>query len=124
MKNEWNMTEDDCDKYAKDCAELRKNCEESKRLNDATPAEWNKASKTAYGKLHHPEDPAIQKQIGGNHYNRYAIQPVDFIIANNLDWCEANAVKYITRWKDKNGVEDIKKAMHYLEILLERVQDD
>ena len=49
---------------------------------------------------------------------------MDFIIANDLDWCEGNAIKYITRWKDKNGVEDIKKAIHYLEILLERVQND
>ena len=63
-------------------------------------------------------------QVGGDHYNRYTIQPVDFIIANNLDWCEANAVKYITRCKDKNGVEDIKKAIHYLEILLERLQNE
>ena len=60
------------------------------------------------------------KQVGGNHYNRYEIQPIDFIIANNLDWCEANAVKYITRWKDKNGVEDLRKAIHYLEMLIQR----
>ncbi len=93
-------------------------------LNSATSSQWDKASNTVYGKLYHPEDPAIQKQIGGNHYSRYTIQPVDFIIANNLDWCEGNAIKYITRWKDKNGVEDIKKAIHYLEILLERVQND
>ena len=93
-------------------------------INEATPQEWDKASTTVYGKLYHPNDHSIKKQIGGNPYNRYAIQPVDFIIANNLDWCEANAVKYITRWKDKNGVEDIKKAIHYLEILLERVENE
>jgi len=93
-------------------------------INNATPAEWDKASKTVYGRLYHPNDHAIKKQIGGDHYNRYAIQPVDFIIANKLDWCEANAVKYITRWKDKNGVEDIKKAIHYLEILLERIEHE
>ena len=93
-------------------------------INEATPQEWDNASTTVYGKLFHPDDPAIQKQVGGSHYNRYTIQPVDFIIANDLDWCEGNAIKYITRWKDKNGVEDIKKAIHYLEILLERVQND
>ncbi|MAO21022.1 MAG: hypothetical protein CMJ25_09755 [Phycisphaerae bacterium] len=74
--------------------------------------------------MYHPNDHAIEKQVGGNHYSRYAIQPVDFIIANKMDWCEANAIKYITRWKDKNGVEDIKKAIHYLEILLERIENE
>lgn len=89
-------------------------------INDATPEQWDKASKTAYGKLMHPNDTAIKRQVGGNHYNRYEIQPIDFIIANKLDWCEANAVKYITRWKDKNGVEDLRKAIHYLEMLIQR----
>jgi len=91
-----------------------------KSINDATPAEWNKASKTVYGKLNHPNDTAIKRQVGGTHYNKYEIQPIDFIMANNLDWCEANAVKYITRWKDKNGVEDLRKAIHYLELLIQR----
>jgi hypothetical protein len=89
-------------------------------INEAKPEDWDKASKTAYGKLMHPNDTAIKRQVGGNHYNRYDIQPIDFIIANNLDWCEANAVKYITRWKDKNGVEDLRKAIHYLEMLIQR----
>ena len=89
-------------------------------INDATPEQWDKASKTAYGKLMHPNDTAIKRQVGGNQYNRYEIQPIDFIIANKLDWCEANAVKYITRWKDKNGVEDLRKAIHYIEMLIQR----
>jgi len=96
-------------------------------INDATPEQWDKTSKTAYGKLYHPQDQqkhdpvgAIKRQVGGTHYNRYEIQPIDFIIANKLDWCEANAVKYITRWKDKNGVEDLRKAIHYLELLIQR----
>lgn len=90
-------------------------------INSATPEEWDKASKTVYGKLYHPNDHAIKRQVGGSHYSRYKIQPVDFILANDLDWCEANAIKYITRHKDKNGVEDIRKAIHYLEILIERM---
>jgi hypothetical protein len=49
-------------------------------------------------------------------------QPIDFIIDNNLDWCEANVVKYITRWRDKNGIEDLRKAMHYIQLLIEREQ--
>ena len=74
----------------------------------------------SYGKLNAPQRHSIKRQVGGNHYNKYEIQPIDFIMANNLDWCEANAVKYITRWKDKNGVEDLRKAIHYLEILIQR----
>ena len=89
-------------------------------INEAKPEDWDKASKTAYGKLMHPSDTAIKRQVGGTHYNRYEIQPIDFIIANKLDWCEANAVKYITRWKDKNGVEDLRKAIHYIEMLIQR----
>ena len=54
-------------------------------INDATPEQWDKASKTVYGKLMHPNDTAVQRQVGGNHYNRYEIQPIDFIIANKLD---------------------------------------
>jgi len=95
-----------------------------KSINEATPEQWDKASKTVYGKLYHPNDQAIKKQVGGSHYNRYSIQPVDFILANKLDWCEANAIKYITRHKDKGGVEDVRKAIHYLEILLERMVNE
>ena len=65
-------------------------------------------------------DRAYKRQVGGNHYSRYNIQPIDFIIDNNLDWCEANVVKYITRWRDKNGLEDLRKAMHYIQLLIER----
>ena len=93
-------------------------------INDATPEEWDKASKTVYGRLYHPNDHSLKKQVGGDHYKMYAIQPTEFIIANNLGWCEGNAIKYIARWKDKNGVEDIKKAIHYLEILLERIEHE
>ena len=78
-------------------------------IDDATPQDWDNATK---------------RQVGGNHYSRYDIQPVDFIIANNLDWCEANVVKYITRWKNKNGVEDLRKAEHYIQLLIERELDE
>lgn len=65
-----------------------------------------------------------ETQIGGDHYAKNAIQPIDFILANNLGWCEANAVKYLTRWKDKNGLEDLRKAKHYIELLIERVEKE
>lgn len=62
---------------------------------------------------------ALDKQEGGNHYKKYKIQPVEYAMANNLNYCQANAVKYVTRYKDKNGVEDLLKAIHNLEILIE-----
>ena len=57
-------------------------------------------------------------QIGGNHYNNKKIQPIDYILENNLGYCEGNVIKYITRHKDKNGAEDIKKAIHYCRFIL------
>ena len=63
-------------------------------------------------------------QVGGDHYAKNKIQPIDFILANNLGWCEANAVKYLTRWKNKNGLEDLRKAQHYIDLLIERVEKE
>lgn len=58
-------------------------------------------------------------QHGGNHYKDKAIQPWDYIVSNNLGFLEGNAVKYLSRWRKKNGVEDLKKAIHYIEKLIE-----
>lgn len=57
-------------------------------------------------------------QIGGSHYKKIKIQPIEYILANDLGFCEGNVVKYITRYPDKNGVEDLKKAKHYIEFLI------
>jgi hypothetical protein len=65
------------------------------------------------------EEDALAKQVGGNHYANMAIQPVEFITANNLGFLEGNVVKYICRHYTKNGAEDIKKAIHYCELLLQ-----
>ena len=62
---------------------------------------------------------ALQQQVGGDHYRAKGIQPIVYIHANNLGFCEGNVVKYVTRHKDKNGAADIRKAIHYLELLLE-----
>jgi Protein of unknwon function (DUF3310) len=62
---------------------------------------------------------ANEQQIGGAHYAVKAIQPWDFIIANNIGYLEGNIIKYISRWKDKGGIEDLKKAQHYLQKLIE-----
>jgi hypothetical protein len=62
-------------------------------------------------------------QIGGNHYTTQEIQPIDYILANELDFCEGNVVKYVTRWRYKNGVQDLKKARHYLDFLIAHAED-
>jgi Protein of unknwon function (DUF3310) len=62
---------------------------------------------------------ALAKQVGGGHYKEFGIQPVEYIHANNLSFLEGNVVKYITRHKSKNGIEDIKKVIHYCELIIE-----
>lgn len=61
----------------------------------------------------------IDKQIGGSHYENLAIQPIEFILKNNLPFCEGNVVKYICRWRQKGGVEDLYKAKQYLQFLID-----
>jgi hypothetical protein len=58
------------------------------------------------------------RQVGGDHYIQ-PIQPWDYIAANELGFFEGNIIKYVTRWKKKGGVEDLKKARHYLDKLIE-----
>ena len=72
------------------------------------------------GTYEYEYDNATSKQIGGDHYKNCAIQPIDYIVKNNLDFLEGNIVKYITRHKTKNGIEDIKKVIHYAELILEK----
>jgi len=62
---------------------------------------------------------AFDTQIGGNHYAKFAIQPLEFIVRNNIGFLEGNVIKYVVRWKDKAGVQDLKKARHYLDMLIE-----
>lgn len=64
-------------------------------------------------------EPANATQVGGEHYKRQAIQPWDYIIANQLGFLEGNVVKYVTRHRGKGGVEDLRKARHYLDKLIE-----
>lgn len=62
---------------------------------------------------------ALDTQVAGNHYMKCSIQPIEYIHANNLPFIEGNVVKYITRWRDKGGIDDLKKVMHYVELLIE-----
>ena len=62
---------------------------------------------------------AIQTQVAGTHYTKYVIQPVEFITKNNIPYIEGNIIKYICRWRDKGGIEDLNKVIHYVELLKE-----
>lgn len=62
---------------------------------------------------------ANDMQVAGDHYMGKSIQPWDYIIANDLGYLEGNIVKYVSRWKDKGGVNDLRKAQHYLAKLIE-----
>lgn len=58
-------------------------------------------------------------QVAGDHYKAKAIQPWDYIVSNELGYLEGNVVKYVSRWKDKGGIDDLRKARHYLDKLIE-----
>ena len=62
---------------------------------------------------------ALDVQIDGSHYKDMAIQPEEFIHANNIGYMEGNVIKYVSRWKKKNGIKDLEKAKHYVELLIE-----
>jgi hypothetical protein len=62
---------------------------------------------------------SLEKQVGGGHYKDLPIQPVEYIYANALGYFEGNVIKYVTRWRKKNGVADLEKAKHYIELLIE-----
>jgi hypothetical protein len=62
---------------------------------------------------------ANDTQVAGTHYKNKSIQPWDYIISNNIGYLEGNVIKYVSRWKDKGGVDDLRKAQHYLTKLIE-----
>ena len=63
---------------------------------------------------------SLEKQVGGKHYRNMKIQPAEFINENKLLFAEGNAIKYICRHTIKGKEEDVRKAIHYLEMILER----
>jgi len=72
----------------------------------------------AVNKYHLGVKPSEQ-QIGGDHYKSMTIQPSEFIHRNNMNWCEGSAIKYICRHHLKGGKQDLEKAIHYLNLLIE-----
>lgn len=69
------------------------------------------------------ENPAKAIQIGGDHYKTMAIQPFDYITKNGIGFAEGCVIKYVSRWRAKGGVEDLKKARHFLDLLIEAEKD-
>jgi hypothetical protein len=67
---------------------------------------------------------ASETQVAGNHYSKLKIQPMEYCLQNDLNYGQSNAIKYITRYKDKNGIEDLKKAIHCIELLIEFEEKD
>ena len=72
-----------------------------------------------YAEIEKVRQSAWQKQEGGNHYKNLKIQPMQYALENKLDYAQANVVKYVTRHKEKNGKEDLLKAIHNLELMIE-----
>ena len=67
---------------------------------------------------------ALEQQVGGKHYRECEIQPVEYIVKNNLDFLECNIVKYVTRHRTKGeGKKDIEKVIHYAQLILEMHYD-
>ena len=62
---------------------------------------------------------ALAVQVGGDHYKKMKIQPMEYSMANKLDACQHTAIKYVTRFRDKGGVADLRKAIHTIEMLIE-----
>ncbi len=62
---------------------------------------------------------ALEFQVGGNHYKDFAIQPLEYIHKNGLNFAAGNIVKYISRFDKKNGLEDLQKAKHYIDFMIE-----
>lgn len=62
---------------------------------------------------------ALDIQVGGEHYKTKKIQPIEYCEANKLSACESAVVKYITRWREKGGIQDLNKIKHYVDLLIE-----
>ena len=62
---------------------------------------------------------SLDRQVGGDYYKNLVIQPVQYIQANKLGFCEGSIIKYATRWREKGGITDLEKIKHFCDILIE-----
>lgn len=70
------------------------------------------------------EKSALDVQVGGDYYKKLGVQPIELIRDINANFFQGNVIKYITRYKDKNGIKDLEKAKHYLELIEELHPDN
>ena len=68
-------------------------------------------------------DDQLTAQVGGDHYKNLVIQPVEYITANNLSYLQGSVIKYVTRYQDKNGIEDLQKAIHFVKMMIQEEED-
>lgn len=64
-------------------------------------------------------DKALNVQVGGDHYKKLAIQPMEYSMKNKLDACQHTIIKYVTRFRDKGGIQDLEKAKHVIDLLIQ-----
>lgn len=65
---------------------------------------------------------AFSEQIGGSHYKDMPIQPLEYIMANGIPFAEGNVIKYVSRWRKKNGLQDLEKSLDMLKKIIEQVK--
>ena len=82
-------------------------------------ASWTPEEEEVMQQMLSTPQSALDVQVAGNHYKDLAIQPVEYIHANGIGYFEGNVIKYVSRWRNKNGIKDLEKAKHYIELLIE-----
>lgn len=120
------------DKNADVAVEHDRSKDEATKAMCSDPIDWQKLCKkydqiaeheakvgNAFRASKDESAPALDRQVGGSHYKEFVIQPVEFCQKNKLNYCESAVVKYVCRHQHKNGRQDIEKAIHYLQLLLE-----
>lgn len=81
--------------------------------------DWTEEDEEAMKQMLDQTKSALDVQVAGDHYKTLAIQPVEYVHANKIGYMEGNVIKYVSRWKSKNGIKDLEKAKHYIELLIE-----
>lgn len=103
--------------------EVLRRCGSEQRIDIAAEASWQHTSGDcdimAWRYAPATKRTALQTQEGGDHYKSMPIQPVEYIHRNGLGFCEGAIVKYVSRWRAKNGIADLRKARHFIDLLIE-----
>lgn len=108
--------------YSQECCPYDKNKDYNR--NSRWYRGWTDAQKDSIKKIEPTKQNPNDIQVGGDHYKGEAIQPWDFIISNELGFLEGNVIKYVTRWKKKDGLRDLEKARHYLDKLISVTREE